>query len=134
MLEMDGLTPEQCRNLPASTKIWIADTDCPVGFACTWDIDDLSYLAQISVVPENQGSGIGGALLKTAMKHSRDEGKPAIVLTAYQDIPWNAPFYARHGFEVLLDTNMGPKLLELAKRDEKEWGCFSPRVVMGHFF
>jgi GNAT superfamily N-acetyltransferase len=134
MLAMEGLSLEECHNLPPSTQIWIAETHKPVGFVYTCDIDDLTYFGQLSVVPEAQNRGIGSALLNVAVQKAREENKPGLVLTTFRDVAFNAPFYARRGFIELATLHMGPELTALAKEDEKQWGAFSPRVVMGRFF
>ncbi len=134
MLEMEGLTLEQGHDLPTSTQIWVAETDGPVGFVFTRDIDDLTYFGQLSVVPEAQNRGIGSALLKVAVEAAKNDNKRGLALITYADIPWNAPYYAKHGFRALERHEMGAELLALAQEDEKEWALFSPRLVMGRFF
>ena len=57
-------------------------------------------------------------------------GHPAVTLTTFRDIPWNAPFYARAGFRVLASAELGPGLAALV-RDEAARGLDpSERVVM----
>ena len=134
MLERPGLTIEQCHNLPTSAQIWMAERSEPVGFVFTRDIDDLAYLGQICVVPEAQRKGIGTALMNAAIAKARADGKPGIVLATYSDVVFNGPYYAKHGFKNLIHKDMGNELLALSIEDKKEWGCFSPRVIMGRFF
>lgn len=134
MFEREGLTIEQCHNLPESSQIWIACTDQPVGFVFTRNIDNVTYLGQISVVPELQGHGIGTALMNIAIHKAQADGKPGIVLATYANVVFNGPYYAKHGFKVINKDKMGPELLQLAIDDEKEWSCFSPRIIMGRFF
>jgi GNAT superfamily N-acetyltransferase len=134
MFEREGLTVEQCHNLPHSSQIWMAHTDQPVGFAITRDIDDLTYLDQLSVVLEAQGREIGSALINIACEKAYVDGKRGIVLATFADVEFNGPLYAKRGFSTLSQEEMGPQLRNLAIEDEKEWGCFSPRVIMGRFF
>ena len=134
MLAQEGLTHEECHNLPPSSQVWIAQTDKPVGFVFTRDIDYFTYFGQLSVIPEAQNKGIGSALLNVAVEHCRAQGKPGLVLATFKDVSFNAPYYARRSFVPLSTGQMGPELRALARKDEKEWGRFSPRVIMGRFF
>jgi hypothetical protein len=33
------------------------------------------------------------------IEHGRRRGDPTVTLTTERNLPWNAPFYRRHGFE-----------------------------------
>ena len=59
------------------------------------------HLEQISVHPDHQGRGIGGDLLDAAESLARDAGAHALTLRTYRDVPWNGPWYAARGYEVL---------------------------------
>lgn len=48
-----------------------------------------------------------------------------MTLTTFRDVPWNAPFYARRGFELLDDTTIGERLQTIL---EKEAGHGLPRA------
>ena len=47
-----------------------------------------------------------------AVDLARSAGARRVTLLTYADVPWNAPFYARHGWAVTDD--LGPSLRELA--------------------
>lgn len=55
-------------------------------------------IGQISVRVSYGRQGIGTALLKGAIEAARESGARSVVLNTYRDHPWNAPWYARHGF------------------------------------
>lgn len=64
------------------------------------------HLDQISVRPTARGRGAGEMLIRAAMGAALDRGARELTLMAYADVPWNGPWYARHGFtEVTADTN-----------------------------
>ncbi|WP_017792092.1 GNAT family N-acetyltransferase [Leucobacter salsicius] len=69
-----------------------------VGFAQVLLPDGLAHLEQLSVLPEHGRRGIGGALLEATVTEARGRGFAELTLRTYADVPWNAPFYARHGF------------------------------------
>lgn len=55
-------------------------------------------IGQISVRVSYGRQGIGTALLRAAIEAARESGARSVVLNTYRDHPWNAPWYARHGF------------------------------------
>ncbi|EDL48458.1 GNAT family N-acetyltransferase [Erythrobacter sp. SD-21] len=69
-----------------------------VGFAAATRVGRELHLHGLSVRRDSQQMGIGSTLLRALAIDARNCGLRAITLTTYRDIPWNAPFYARHGF------------------------------------
>ena len=74
--------------------------------------------------PVELGQGIGGVLLRAIAIDAGNNGFQAITLTTFSDVPWNAPFYARHGFETIADLEAHPRL---AADIEQEVGHGLPR-------
>jgi GNAT superfamily N-acetyltransferase len=99
------------------------------GFACVEPIDGLAHLWQQSVHPSAGRQGIGRSLVEAVCVWASSSGYPAVSLTAYRDVPWNAPFYRKLGFRVLEELSPG---LEVIRNREKEIGDddVSPRVAM----
>lgn len=85
-----------------------AAADHPVGFVAIGAIDGAAHLEQVAVLPAHMRRGIGRLLMDKAFAVARDHGHAAIVLTTYDHVPWNRPYYARLGFEVLAETDWGP--------------------------
>ncbi len=103
--------------------------DPPVGFVSIDVVDGCAHIDQLSVLTEHGGQGIGRALLDRAVRWARDTGLAAVTLTAFRDVPWNAPFYRRAGFEVVDDPSPGLAELRAAERAEG-LDRFGPRVAM----
>ncbi|NYI07689.1 GNAT family N-acetyltransferase [Allostreptomyces psammosilenae] len=103
----------------------------PIGFARLEEVDGVAHLEQLSVHADHHRRGVGSALLRAACATAAGEGHRAITLITYRDVPWNAPFYARHGFEPVPEEELTPGLREL-RRHEGELGLdrFGARVVM----
>jgi hypothetical protein len=53
-----------------------------------------------------------------------------VTLTTYRDIPWNAPFYRRLGFEELTAAELTPDLREIVLAEAKKGLEPTRRVVM----
>jgi GNAT superfamily N-acetyltransferase len=82
-------------------RLWVAVSrfNQPVGFALMKFPGGTAWLDQLSVLDRWQGRGLGGALIDRTAAAARARGFDALYLSTYRDVPWNAPFYARRGFE-----------------------------------
>lgn len=101
----------------------------PVGFAAVITLDGHPHLEQISVRADLGRRGIGSILLDEV---TRRHG-PGLTLLTFRDIPWNGPWYARHGFAELPEAQWGPEL-RAHWQGEVDAGlhCLGPRVVMSY--
>lgn len=92
--------------------------DAPIGFVhvvaiAQGDQDGpRAHLEQLAVLPAHQRRGLGGALVDAARREAGRRGHREITLRTFADIPWNAPFYARHGFReaAVAETEPGGRL------------------------
>lgn len=97
---------------------WVARRGAqPVGFILTQPVDTSLFILELSVHPDWQGKGVGRALLNAAAESARHQGFTALTLTTFVEVPWNAPWYASLGFELLEDAALTPTLR--AKREEE---------------
>ena len=87
----------------AEGSLWVAvdESDKPVGFAWVRILDGVAHLEEIDVLPAHGRLGIGTALVATVCNWAGSAGYKAVTLSTFRDVPWNAPFYARHGFRPL---------------------------------
>jgi GNAT superfamily N-acetyltransferase len=86
-----------------------------VGFAVLERVDGDVHLEQLSVHPSAMRQGLGAALLSASVDEARAAGARRVTLLTYADVPWNAPWYARHGWQVTDD--LGPELEALAEHE-----------------
>ncbi|MEC4593927.1 GNAT family N-acetyltransferase [Nitrospirillum amazonense] len=101
----------------AAGTVWVAEhAGRPAGFILLQPQDDQLYIANISVVPEAGGRGIGAALLAQALSHARALGAEALTLTTFQAPPWNGPWFRRHGYTLMPEEHMGPALRATLER------------------
>lgn len=89
-----------------------------VGFAASRAYGRELHLHEMSVARAFQGRRIGTTLLKALQIDARNSGLRAITLNTFRDVPWNAPFYARHGFVIVEDLDAHPRLAESLVRAE----------------
>jgi GNAT superfamily N-acetyltransferase len=94
--------------------------DPTIGFAHVVDMESHAHLDQISVHPDHGRRGVGTALLEAAAERAALRGHGALTLTTYADVPWNGPFYARHGFVELDDDEpMTAAQLAITAKEEQ---------------
>lgn len=101
-----------------------------VGLAALTVLDGDAHLEQIAVRPDHGRRGIGTALLEAACERARWLGHRRITLTTFRDLPWNAPWYARHGFVELPESAWGPQLAGQWRSEARTGIAVVPRVVM----
>jgi ribosomal protein S18 acetylase RimI-like enzyme len=101
----------------------------PAGFAAIITLDGHPHLEQISVRADQGGRGTGSLLLEETVRRAG----AGITLITYRDVPWNGPWYARHGFTELPEDSWGPEL-RARWQTEVDTGihAFGPRLVMCH--
>lgn len=93
----------------AEGLLWVAEADGAVaGFLLAESAPPDLYLRELAVAGHAQRRGLGHALLEAAVAHAAALGCPAVLLTTDRTLPWNAPFYARHGFAVVEDDAIPP--------------------------
>ncbi|WP_324261962.1 GNAT family N-acetyltransferase [Altererythrobacter sp. H2] len=68
------------------------------------------HIREFNVDPDFQQQGIGSGLLRACLIDAVNCGFRAVTLTTFRDVPWNAPFYARLGFEEVTALDAHPRL------------------------
>ena len=96
----------------ADGRSWVAVDDAgdAVGYVLVDEMDGAAHIEQISVLPDQQGRGVGRALLQRVREWAVGRGHDAISLTTFSEVPWNRPLYEHLGFEVLAEEQLGPGL------------------------
>jgi GNAT superfamily N-acetyltransferase len=113
-----------------SGHLWVAELEgAPIAMALTALLDGAPHLAELDVAVEHAGRGIGRALIDHVIERARAAGHTTLTLHTFRDVPWNAPYYARLGFELLEPDAMGPELREATEADRACFGA-APRVCM----
>lgn len=111
--------------------LWVATVDeTPVGFALVEMIGGLPHLEELDVLPDYGRQGIGANLVRTICDWARESGIPAITLTTFRDIPWNAPFYQKLGFRILEAGELTPSQLQIVEEEERHGLKRELRVMM----
>ncbi|MFG2178079.1 GNAT family N-acetyltransferase [Streptomyces abikoensis] len=111
---------------------WVAvdRADIPVAYLIAEHIDGNLHIEQVSVHPESSRQGVGRALMDHLTHRAEAEGIPALTLTTFKDVPWNAPYYARCGFRPVGEDDLGPGLRRIREREAEHGLDRWPRIAM----
>ncbi|MDQ6645894.1 MAG: 4-(cytidine 5'-diphospho)-2-C-methyl-D-erythritol kinase [Pseudomonadota bacterium] len=127
-----SIPPELLQQAIGRGLVWVAlgAANEPLGFV--WLDDDVSGgaigIAEINVLPDAGRRGIGGALLEHACQWAREAGYRRMDLGTLADVPWNAPFYLKHGFA---EVDKNDPAFAYARQRDRENGFPDPlRVFM----
>lgn len=113
-------------------RAWVATdaADRPVAYLLISVVDGNAHVDQVSVHPTHARQRLGRALLDTADAWARQRGLPAMTLTTFADVPWNAPYYERLGFHVLDQHEVGEGLRQVEEHERSIGLAVWPRVSM----
>ena len=112
--------------------LWVAadPDDAPVGFALAEMIDGNVHLDELDVAPEFGRRGLGAALVREVCAYAERTGVAAVTLTTFRDVPWNAPFYTKLGFEPVPEAEWTPELRRTVAKETAGGLDPAKRVVM----
>ncbi|MFC3284549.1 GNAT family N-acetyltransferase [Litchfieldella rifensis] len=102
-------------------RLWVAlaPDRAPVGFVIAREWGDVAFLSELDVHPDHQCRGLGRALVKRAAEWAAARGFPALTLTTFANLPWNAPFYERLGFQRLTRSELSVDLARLLREEAR---------------
>ncbi|MDE0802187.1 MAG: GNAT family N-acetyltransferase [Acidimicrobiales bacterium] len=126
----DPFDAEDLRRWIDAGRAWVSGDDPPAGFVVVDVVDRCAHIEEVSVAPEHEGRGHGGALLDAATTWARAEGMHAVTLTTFADVEWNRPYYERRGFRVLGRDEIGPELAERIATEDRDGLDRAIRVCM----
>jgi GNAT superfamily N-acetyltransferase len=113
-------------------QVWVAITpnNIVVGFAITREVDDTIYLQEMDVDPAHGRRGIGSALVETVCDWAKLQGYQTISLSTFRDLPWNAPFYSKLGFQMLDESELSIGFKQIRLQEMEAGLPISNRVIM----
>ena len=129
----DARPVEWLRRFTAHGHVWVAledGDDVPVAYLVAEPVDGGLHVEQVSVHPRAARRGVGRRLIEHVADVARADGFPALTLTTFTEVPWNAPYYQRLGFAVVPDDTLTPGLRRIVDAEAAIGLDRWPRVVM----
>lgn len=132
VLRAETSDPEELEQARRDGWLWVAldPEERVVGFAHVEPLGGNAHLEELDVHPEHGRRGLGRALVEQVQRATRERGLPAVTLTTFAHVPWNAPFYASLGFESLDPDELPEALRERRAHEDAEGLAAEKRVVM----
>lgn len=84
-----------------------------VGFLSGQEVGTEFHLQEVSVRSKYQGRSLGKALIETGLQQATLKGLLSATLTTFVEVPWNAPFYKKLGFEIIENDDLNVRLSNL---------------------
>lgn len=118
LAESEAISSERHIELLENGITLVAESEgAIVGFICCEPLGQNLHIRELSVRHASQGKGIGLDLLEELAGMAAEAGWPQLTLTTFRDLAWNAPFYARLGFEELSEDALSPELRAQLQRE-----------------
>ncbi|WP_374448540.1 GNAT family N-acetyltransferase [Providencia sp.] len=115
LAEGDGQTEQDHLDCIAEQLEWVAVNDSgePIGFINAESHHDSLFICEVSVCQQWQGQGLGKQLIKQVLDAALARNITTVTLTTCRDVPWNAPYYQRLGFEILNKSQLTDTLRDI---------------------
>lgn len=98
--EDDPPSVESLREFAEDGRAWVYECDDRVvAYLLVEMVGGNAHVAQVSVDPKWRGNRLGAALIDHVGEWARERGIAAVTLTTFRNVPWNAPYYRRIGFQ-----------------------------------
>jgi len=123
---------EDLRRLVAMGQVWVASAEDSllVGMVIASVREGAVYVEELDVVPAHGRRGLGARLLGTVCSWAELQGYPAVTLSTFRDVPWNGPFYRKHGFVDLPPAAWTPRMQAIREQEAKHGLQIAARVFM----
>lgn len=122
---------DELREFAIDGRAWVAVEDGDiVGFVLAEEVDGCGHIEELAVASSCGGRGIGTALIDAVGAWASAAGMPALTLTTFRDVAWNAPFYERRRFRVVRDGELTAGLRAKVVEEEGYGLPVELRVVM----
>ena len=108
----------------------VGDDDVARAYLVASSHPTTAHIEQLSVHPSHARKRLGAGLIEHLERCAARRGIGRLTLTTFREVPWNAPYYARLGFQIVEACDQPEWLREIRARERclglDEW----PRVAM----
>ena len=113
-------------------RAWVAtdSADEPVAYLLLDVVDRFAHIEQVTVHPRYARRGIGRLLIEEAARWAEARGLHGLTLTTFEEVPWNAPYYRRLGFQEVPEPQWSERIRQIVQSEHDHGLAGWPRVVM----
>jgi GNAT superfamily N-acetyltransferase len=130
---LDGSFPlDELARLLVVGQVWVSclEDDLPVGMVIVSVREGAAYIEEMDVLPAHGRQGIGARLLTSVCAWAHAEGLTVVTLSTFRDVPWNGPFYRKHGFRELWPSEWTPGMWAIREKEARHGLHTDARVFM----
>lgn len=128
---LPSIDVEEAERAIEAGQVTVAEVDgIVVGWALVERHGSTANLGQLCVHPRAGRRGIGTALVDAVVAAARAAGAATMTLDTQADVPWNAPWYERLGFEAVDPTAWTDSMRRTAEQQAELGLDWSTRVFM----
>ena len=113
-------------------QVWVGclEDDLPVGMVIASVREGAVYVEEMDVLPEHGRRGLGARLLERVCAWAQEQGYSAVTLSTFRDVPWNGPFYRKHGFRGLRPAEWTLGMQAIREQEVRHGLAVEARVFM----
>jgi GNAT superfamily N-acetyltransferase len=127
----ESFPAELLASLIEAEQAWVACSadDVAIGVILASPREGAVYVEELAVLPAHGRRGVGGRLLEHVCAWARERGH-SVTLSTFRDVPWNGPFYRKHGFEVIAPSQWSPGMKAIREKEAQHGLTVEARVFM----
>lgn len=124
--------PDDVKRWIGLGQVWAGclESGLVVGMVMASERDGVAYIEEMDVLTQHGRRGLGGLLLARAGAWAQAQGHAAVTLSTFRDVPWNGPFYRKHGFRDLKPDEWTPDMSAIRGREMEQGLQVDVRVFM----
>ncbi|WP_231665343.1 GNAT family N-acetyltransferase [Pseudomonas quasicaspiana] len=134
LAESPPMSIERHSQLIAQSTCWVAldAENRPQGFLSAEPHGIDLHIYELSVIQSMQGQGTGQHLIEAAKDYARSSRLSFVTLTTFTNVPWDAPFYSRMGFQTKTTTDLDQEASGDIRRGVQSTDSLPKIVVLWH--
>lgn len=127
-----SLSQDDLARLVGMGQVWVGclEHGLPVGMVIASVREGAVYVEEMDVLPGHGRRGLGARLLASVCAWAHAQGHAAVTLSTFRDVPWNGPFYRKHGFRDLQLAEWTPGMRAIREKEARHGLCVEARVFM----
>ena len=113
-------------------RAWVATDsgDVAAAYILVDVVERFAHIEQVTVHPLFARQDLGRKLIDEAGLWAATLGLDGMTLTTFEDVPWNAPYYARLGFQPVPEHEWSGGLRRIVQSERAHGLDAWPRIVM----
>ena len=113
-------------------RAWVATNsgDEAVAYILVDVVEQFAHIEQVTVHPLFARQGLGRKLIDEAAHWAATRGLEGMTLTTFEEVPWNAPYYARLGFQPVPEHEWSGGIHRIVQSERAHGLDAWPRIVM----